>query len=183
MEVDALNAIVFDHAPIGLIYAENRVIVQSNKRFARIFGYRPGQLDGYALSALYPSLEEYKRIGDIGLQKMKGTGQYQDERIMRRRDGSHFWCRVRGQSLDPDQPFSRSVWSFSDISNQRPITELTARERQIAKLMAEGSTSKEIARMLDISHRTVEVHRARLLEKFDARNSLELIARITGLPI
>lgn len=178
-----LESLAFDHAPVGLIYAENRLIRRCNPRFARMFGYRAEDLEGRSLSVLYPSMEEYRRIGDLGLHKMQGTGQYEDERIMRRRDGSHFWCRVRGQSLDADTPFARSVWTFADISERRPITEMTARERQVAKMMAEGLTSKEIARGLGISPRTVEVYRARLLEKFGARNSLELIARITGVPI
>ena len=180
---DDLDALAFDHAPIGLIYAENRVIRRSNRRFAQVFGYRNGDLDGHSLSTLYPSMEEYKRIGDLGLHKMQGSGRYEDERIMRRRDGTHFWCRVRGQSLDVETPFARSVWSFADISEHRPVTGMTGRERQVAKMMAEGLTSKEIARGLGISPRTVEVHRARLLEKFGARNSLELIARLTGVPI
>lgn len=180
---DKFETLIFDHAPIGLIYAENRVIRRSNQRFAQMFGYRNGELDGHSLSSLYPSVEEFKRIGDLGLRKMQGSGAYQDERIMSRRDGSHFWCRVRGQSLDPQTPFARSVWSFADISDHRPITDMTARERHVAQMMAEGLTSKEIARDLGISPRTVEVHRARLLEKFEARNSLELIARLTGLPI
>ena len=178
-----LETLAFDHAPIGLVYAENRLIRRCNPRFAQMFGYRAAELEGHSLSVLYPSIEEYRRIGDLGLRKMQGTGQYEDERIMRRRDGAHFWCRVRGQSLDADKPFARSVWSFADIFEQRPITEMTARERQVAKMMAEGQTSKEIARGLGISPRTVEVHRARLLEKFGARNSLELIARLTGVPL
>ena len=180
---DDLETLVFDHSPVGLIYAENRVIRRSNPRFAQMFGYRNGELDGHSLSKLYPSLEEYKRIGDLGLRKMRGSGEYQDERIMSRRDGSHFWCRVRGQSMVPQSPFARSVWSFADISEHRPMADMTTRERQVAKMMAEGLTSKEIAQDLDISPRTVEVHRARLLDKFQARNSLELIARLTGLPI
>lgn len=180
---DDLEALAFDHAPIGLIYAENRVIRRCNHRFEHMFGYNAGALDGHSLSTIYPSMEEYRRIGDIGLQKMQGTGQYEDERIMRRRDGTYFWCRVRGQSLEPSAPFARSVWSFADISEHRPVTGMTGRERQVAKMMAEGMTSKEIARGLCISPRTVEVHRARLLDKFGARNSLELIARLTGLPI
>lgn len=180
---DAFETLIFDHAPIGLIYAEDRVIRRCNVRFAQMFGYAPGALDGQPLSRLYPSQEEYQRIGDLGLRRMQVSGAYQDERIMCRRDGTQFWCRVRGQSLDLRAPFARSVWSFADISEQRPIAQMTARERQVAKMMAEGLTSKEIARDLQISPRTVEVHRARLLDKFEARNSLELVARLTGLPI
>jgi DNA-binding CsgD family transcriptional regulator len=86
------------------------------------------------------------------------------------------------QSLDPAAPFARSVWSFADISESRPVTEMTTRERQVAKMLAEGLTSKEIARGLGISPRTGEVHRARLIARFGARNGLELIARLAGLP-
>ena len=153
------------------------------RRFAQMFGFRVNELEGHSLFILYPSTEEFQRIGDLGLQKIRNTGQYEDERNMRQRDGNHFWCRLRGQSLDLDSPFVRAVWGFADISVHRPITEMTGRERQVAKMMAEGLASKEIARGLGISPRTVEVHRARLLEKFSARNSLELIARMTGLPI
>jgi DNA-binding CsgD family transcriptional regulator len=113
---------------------------------------------------------------------MRELGRYGDERIVRRKDGALFWCRVRGQSLDPAAPFARSVWSFADISESRPVTEMTTRERQVAKMLAEGLTSKEIARGLGISPRTDEVHRARLIARFGARNGLELIARLAGLP-
>ncbi|MBO9424344.1 helix-turn-helix transcriptional regulator [Labrenzia sp. R4_1] len=102
---------------------------------------------------------------------------------MRRKSGALFWCRVRGQSLDPGQPFAKAVWSFDDISEDRPLADMSVRERQVATMLAEGLTSKEIARALDISHRTVEVHRARLMKKFNARNSLELIAHIAGVPV
>lgn len=65
----------------------------------------------------------------------------------------------------------------------RPIIDLTARERQVAMLLAEGHTSKTIARLLEISPRTVEAYRARLLEKLGARNSAELVGRLSGIPI
>ena len=177
------TAIAFDHAPIGLIYTEDRVIRRCNTRFAEMFGYPRDLLEGQSLSMLYPTAAEFDRIGRLGEKLMAGSGQYRDERIMRRRSGDLFWCRVRGQSLDADAPFARAVWSFADISETRPATDLTMRERQVAKMMAEGQTSKEIARGLGISPRTVEVHRARLLTKFNARNSLELVAHLAGIPL
>lgn len=181
--MDDLATTAFDFAPVGLIYTEDRVIRRCNARFAEMFGYPEAELADRSLSQLYPSSEEFQRIGQIGAQKMVGNGHYRDERIMRRRSGALFWCRVRGQSLDPQAPFARAVWSFADISEARPLTEMSLRERQVATMMAEGLTSKEIARALEISPRTVEVHRARLLEKFGARNSLELVAQIAGVPL
>jgi len=57
------------------------------------------------------------------------------------------------------------------------------RERQVAKRMAKGLTSKEIAHGLGFSPRKVAIHLVRLLEKIGERNSLELLARTTGIPI
>lgn len=181
--MNPLSALAFESAPVGLIYAENRVIRHCNARFCEMFGYGKAELEDHSLSKLYPSSAEFQSIGQIGAEKMRGLGRYADERIMRRKDGGLFWCRVRGQSLDPADPFKQSVWSFADISEKRPVAEMTARERQVAKLLAEGLTSKEIARALEISPRTVEVHRARLMEKFGARNGLELVAHLAGLPL
>jgi FixJ family two-component response regulator len=54
---------------------------------------------------------------------------------------------------------------------------LTEREHEVMLLAVEGYTSKEIAQRLDISYRTVEIHRARIMQKTGASNMLEL-ARI-----
>lgn len=56
-----------------------------------------------------------------------------------------------------------------------PYGRLTAREREVFHLMAEGMTTKEIARKLDISAKTAENHRARVLAKLDVRNTAELV--------
>ncbi|MEV7422555.1 MULTISPECIES: response regulator transcription factor [unclassified Streptomyces] len=55
-----------------------------------------------------------------------------------------------------------------------PDNAITPREEEILKLVAEGHTSKEIAGMLLISAKTVERHRANLLQKLGLRDRLEL---------
>jgi FixJ family two-component response regulator len=55
---------------------------------------------------------------------------------------------------------------------------LTEREREVMLLAVAGHTSKEIAHRLEISYRTVEIHRAHVMQKTGASNMLEL-ARIT----
>ena len=179
----SLSETAFDHAPIGLALLENRVIQQCNLHFAAIFGGTPGDFAGTRTAALYPSEAEFESIGARGLKVMRETGHYADERIMRRRSGALFWCRVRGQSLTPDDPFARGVWSFADLSDERPLVALTPRERDVAILTARGLTSKEIGRDLGLSYRTIEVYRARLLEKFGARKLPELVAKLTGMPL
>ena len=52
---------------------------------------------------------------------------------------------------------------------------LTDREREMIKLVAEGYTAKEIADMLVISLRTVETHKTNLMKKLDLRNKADLI--------
>ncbi|MFL6591961.1 MAG: response regulator [Luteimonas sp.] len=56
-----------------------------------------------------------------------------------------------------------------------PYGRLTPREREVLHLIAEGLTTKEIARRLDISTKTAENHRGHVLEKLDVRNTAELV--------
>jgi DNA-binding NarL/FixJ family response regulator len=60
----------------------------------------------------------------------------------------------------------------SDLSS--PLI-LTAREREIIQLLAEGKSSKEVAAILDISVKTAETHRANLMRKLDCHSVVELV--------
>lgn len=53
--------------------------------------------------------------------------------------------------------------------------ELTRRELQVAALIADGASNKEAGRRLGISPRTVELHRAHIMEKLGARNAADLV--------
>jgi FixJ family two-component response regulator len=57
-------------------------------------------------------------------------------------------------------------------------SELTAREREVAAHLMGGLTSKEIGRALAISHRTVEVFRARLMRKYKASTTADLVHKL-----
>ena len=60
-------------------------------------------------------------------------------------------------------------------------TELTERERDVMRLVVEGLPNKLIADQLDISVRTVEVHRARVFDKMEVKSAVELANLLRGL--
>ncbi len=163
--------LAFAYAPVGLVVTENRVIRDCNHAFAEMFGYDRDELKDRVFSILYPTDEEFANVRNRGVKQLRETNTYWDERIMARKDASLFWCRVRGHSFTPERPLQRAVWSFADLSEIRPYRDLTRREREIVSYLADGLTSKEIALKLEISYRTVEVYRAKLLKKFGVANS------------
>ncbi|MBK4734128.1 LuxR C-terminal-related transcriptional regulator [Noviherbaspirillum pedocola] len=174
--------IIFKHAPIGMCVSEKRVIQACNQALIRMFGYGPTDLIGKSFSVLYPSTDEYERTGARIVPIMNACGHYSDERIMKRANGEMFWCHVTGSALIKDDAHAAGIWTFEDLSARRPVTaELTAREREIAALLVEGKTSKLIARQIGLSPRTVEMHRAKLMRKFAAATSSELVNRLLGV--
>mgnify|MGYP001478918115 CR=1 FL=1 len=65
--------------------------------------------------------------------------------------------------------------------SERSLVSLSARELEIAKLLAAGCTNKDIALKLQLSPRTVENHRARIMDKTRSANLLELAKLVQAL--
>jgi RNA polymerase sigma factor (sigma-70 family) len=67
-------------------------------------------------------------------------------------------------------------------SVQANLNDLTAREREVMDLVVAGRSSKEIARKLEISPKTVESHRARIMLKMDADSVVDLVQMTALIP-
>lgn len=81
--------------------------------------------------------------------------------------------RISAQSVTSAQ---RSV--HADENREQSIdrlSRLTAREREVFDLLVAGRTNKEVGRTLGISPRTVEIHRSRVMQKFEAARLSDLI--------
>jgi DNA-binding NarL/FixJ family response regulator len=62
-----------------------------------------------------------------------------------------------------------------DDSNRKNGLRLTARQKQILQLLAEGKSSKEVAVALSISVKTAETHRANIMRRLDCHSVTELV--------
>ena len=68
----------------------------------------------------------------------------------------------------------RCQFSFADITARRQVSQLSSRELEVLRLIASGNANKQIAMKLEISMRTVEKHRAHLMEKLDIHDTAGL---------
>jgi PAS domain S-box-containing protein len=179
--------IAFELAPVGLVLSRRRMVVDCNEALAQMFRVARSELIGLSFEVLYPSHDEFERTGERIVLNLSDGGYYADDRIMKRSPadpaGELFWCHVSGRALNRDAPHEAGIWSFEDLSSRRPLTTpgragLTAREREVAALLIEGRTSKQIGKTIGISPRTVDIYRARLLRKYGAGTTPELVQRL-----
>lgn len=175
-------ALAFEYSPIAMVVTEHRLIMRANTAFAALFEIPSDQIEGLAMELFYPSHEDSERVAGRAQEPLRSTGYHSDERVMQRASGAHFWCAVTGHSLTPQDPFARIVWCFQDVSRHLNMSELRPRDREVAILVCEGRTAKEIGRLLNLSPRTVEAYLARVKHKLDVRNVVELAARIRPAP-
>ena len=177
MDVD--YRLAFDMAPVGLVLSRNRTMVDCNRHVCEMFGASREVLIGQSFQVLYPSADEYERLGAHMAPILNAKGHYADNRVMKRANGELFWCHVSGRALNRDEPHASGIWSFEDLSSQRPVrAELTGREREVAARLLEGLTSKQVGRTQAISHRTVEIYRARLMRKYNASTAADLVHKL-----
>ena len=177
MDID--YKLAFELAPVGMALSRNRTMVDCNRHLCEMFGASRELLVGQSFLVLYPSVAEFERIGTRMTPILNRQGTYADERIMKRASGETFWCHVTGRALVPTSPHEAGIWTFDDLSSRRSVkAELTAREREVAAHLMEGLTSKEIGKALTISHRTVEIYRARLMRKYKASNAGDLVHKL-----
>jgi DNA-binding NarL/FixJ family response regulator len=80
---------------------------------------------------------------------------------------------ARGEPFLTPSAQQTLIRDFLDRGEQQ--SELTPREQEVVKLIAEAHTNKEIAEILHLSEKTVESHRANVLQKLGMRDRVELV--------
>jgi DNA-binding NarL/FixJ family response regulator len=110
-----------------------------------------------------------KMLMDIGADGYLLKNSNREELVLAIRNVAsgkkHFSSDVTMSLLQPDEPKHQGD----------DLKELTEREIEILKLIAEGLSNKEIGEKLFISHRTVDTHRTNLMKKLEVHNIAGLI--------
>ncbi|MDP1827843.1 MAG: response regulator transcription factor [Archangium sp.] len=100
--------------------------------------------------------------------------------VLKRTAGSSLVDAIRsvhggGLVLDPEVAREAFSDAAAGATHDDPWETLTDREKEVFKLIAEGSSSKEVAQVLDVSVKTAMSHREHLMEKLQVHNRAELV--------
>ena len=83
------------------------------------------------------------------------------------------------RALEKDRNTRAALAEYSVIRER--LESLTPREREVLALVNSGKSNKVIASELDLSQRTVEIHRARVMEKMEASSIAQLVRMVMNL--
>jgi len=91
---------------------------------------------------------------------------------------------IRGERYISPETAQNTIFEVTNRSTKRDLlATLSPRQREVLRLIAEGKTTKQIAQVLEISVKTVETHRAQLMERLGIHDVAGLVryAIIVGL--
>ena len=113
------NQLLLDSAFVGIFLVKDRRILRANHLAETLFGYAPGELNGVPTEALYPDRAAFLALGESAYPLLNRGEIFARDMEIVRKDGSRFWCLLRGQALTPGQPAEGSIWIMEDVSERR----------------------------------------------------------------
>lgn len=165
----------------------NRRIVDVNGAWLKLLGYRQEEIVG---RPLYEFVIGGPRYSPAEWNSLLATHRFTGEGHLRSADGSTVAVQyaattevVTGRRLALVVSLTSSRWGprfRRGTPTERKPQELSAREREIVRLVALGNTGPEIADELRISHDTVRTHVRNAMEKASARSRAHLVAKALG---
>ena len=184
-KVDGALGILFDNITEGVLLIDvmSRQLVAGNKVSCKLLGCKQESIENLRVEDVYPTkeadhiFERIERLANgeplsahyVPIKNHEGTILLKDVTfIPLTRAGKKYILSVLREA-SPKKTEQEQPPGDSDSSLKS--SHLTATEINILKLIASGMSSKEIARLLHRSSRTIENHRAHLMKKLDVQNN------------
>ncbi|MDO8699113.1 MAG: PAS domain S-box protein, partial [Rhodoferax sp.] len=136
---------IFESATLGIAFIKDWTIIRANHRLDELFGWAPGEMVGQSPRMWWGEVDA---TSDGPYADIKHGEIHNSTQEMLRKDGSRFWCRLRGSAIDANDLSRGSVWMFDDVTAERTAAELM---RQ-AKELAEDATRMKSDFLANMSH-------------------------------
>jgi PAS domain S-box-containing protein len=125
---------ILNSIPLAMSFVRGLRIVRTNPHHQRMFGWSVDEVNERGLSVLWPDEGQFAAFQKAAMAQLVEHHAYECEAELRRRDGSLFWCRLQGQSVDPSDPVGGgTIWSGEDITERRQFQHTLAAARDAAE--------------------------------------------------
>ena len=119
MEVEA----IMTNASVGISFTKNRRITRYNRRFGELLGFNGNSGLGVHGSTVYPSMEEYEKLGAQAGPLLSAGLPFQTETLMRRQDNTTLWAQLIGYVVNPKDPSAGTIWIVEDRTEHKQAEE------------------------------------------------------------
>ncbi|MGH8641155.1 MAG: PAS domain-containing sensor histidine kinase, partial [Burkholderiales bacterium] len=130
--------VILKSALVGISFAINRRHLWVNDTFARMLGYEAPELMGKESVVHFPDRSAWEAFGAEAYPVLAAGRPFMTERLMKRKDGSLFWCQVAGNAVDPKDLSKGSIWTNVDITERKraeeEILRALAKEKELSEL-------------------------------------------------
>ncbi|MBV5308195.1 diguanylate cyclase, partial [Chromatium okenii] len=113
------NRMLLDNAFVGIFFVQNRRFIRLNRGAELLFGYAPGELNEVSTEIIYPNHAAFLALGQRAYPAIYRGELFNSEVELKRKDGSCFWCLMRGQALTANQIGDGSIWIMEDATERR----------------------------------------------------------------
>jgi PAS domain S-box-containing protein len=138
---EAFMSGLFRAAPVGMGTVRERVIGTVNDVLCRMLGYEADELRGKSASILYPSPEEFLRVGLVRSPLVERFGSGTVETVFRRKDGTPLNVLLGSAWMDPERPEEGMIFTVLDITERKHAEQELSRVRRAMHQLADAMPS------------------------------------------
>lgn len=114
---------ILDAPPIGIAFAQNRIMKWGNRALHEMAGYEEGSLSGKDIRIVYPDREEYERAGWALYKPVREKGIGHVETRWVTKDGRLIDCFIQVNPIDPNDESKGVIASVLDITDRKRAEE------------------------------------------------------------
>ncbi|XCN73893.1 MAG: PAS domain S-box protein [Candidatus Electrothrix aestuarii] len=141
--------LIVEHAAIGIARVIGTEFVWASGVAAKMFGY--GSREAFIAvspSVLFDNQKLFEQTHERAVLCFESDRIFQEDHLMRRRDGSQFWCSLTAKIIDRTDPEQGAIWITKDISRQKEEEQ----QLQLARERAEQANQAKSDFLANMSH-------------------------------